>query len=408
MHRLAAVAALLLLPGLAPAKVELLGKASIPGTAADRSGLTDTLKDGTPHNRLGGIGSGIACTGQGNRYVLIADRGPKDGIVPFACRFHEFDIAMRPGAKPAVLPTLVSTTLMKLPSGKQLIGLSSAFDAKNSPDAPRFDPEGVRVGRTGTLFVADEYGPFVCEFDRQGKRLRVLDVPAKFLITKPGATPKEELGRNKSGRGPNRGLEGLAISPDGSKLYAILQSPLLQDRGDKQVPGKFTAVNLRILELPTGEGRPREFVYPMESGEHGVNEILAINDHEFLVLERDNKAGKDARFKKLFKIDIRGATDVSKIDRLPEKGLPDGAKPVAKKAFLDLLDPAFGLAGEQFPEKIEGLAFGPDLPDGRRLLLVTTDNDFKADEPTWFFAFAIDKADLPGYQPQVFDREKPK
>ena len=133
--------------------------------------------------------------------------------------------------------------------------------------------------------------------------------------------------------------------------------------------------------------------------------MLAINDHEFLVLERDNKAGKEAAFKKLFRIDIGGASDVTKVAKLPAKGLPDGVKAVTKKPFLDLLDPAFGLAGKDFPEKIEGMAFGPDLPDGRHLLLVTTDNDMEAKEPTWFFAFAIDKNDLPGFKPQTFDKK---
>jgi hypothetical protein len=40
------------------------------------------------------------------------------------------------------------------------------------------------------------------------------------------------------------------------------------------------------------------------------------------------------------------------------------------------------------------MAFGPDLPDGRKLLLVTSDNDFQAKVPTWIYAFAIDPADL--------------
>jgi hypothetical protein len=93
---------------------------------------------------------------------------------------------------------------------------------------------------------------------------------------------------------------------------------------------------------------------------------------------------------------------VSKVAKLPATGLPAGVKAVTKELFLDLLDPAFGLAGKNSPEKIEGLAFGPDLPDGRHLLLVTTDNDMKADEPTYFFAFAIDKGDLPGFKAQMF------
>jgi len=69
--------------------------------------------------------------------------------------------------------------------------------------------------------------------------------------------------------------------------------------------------------------------------------------------------------------------------------------------FLDLLDPAFGLAGSGFPEKIEGLAFGPDLPDGRHLLLVTSDNDFFANQDSKIFAFAIPQEGLPSFQPQI-------
>ena len=63
--------------------------------------------------------------------------------------------------------------------------------------------------------------------------------------------------------------------------------------------------------------------------------------------------------------------------------------PVRKRVLIDLLDPAFGLAGARFPEKIEGLAFGPNLADGRRLLVVASDNDFDAAEPIRFWFFAV-------------------
>ena len=55
------------------------------------------------------------------------------------------------------------------------------------------------------------------------------------------------------------------------------------------------------------------------------------------------------------------------------------------------------LAGSDFPEKVEGLAFGPDLTDGRRLLIVAIDNDFVAEKPILLHAFAIDRDDLPGF-----------
>ena len=64
------------------------------------------------------------------------------------------------------------------------------------------------------------------------------------------------------------------------------------------------------------------------------------------------------------------------------------------------------IGGEECPEKFEGLAFGPDLPDGRHLLIVTADNDFVATAPFRVYAFAIDRADLPTFQPQKFDFKK--
>jgi hypothetical protein len=389
----------LALSSAAPAKIVLLATGKVPGDATDLSGLKDKLPDGTPHNQLGAMGSAIAWTGDGDRYVMVADRGPKDGAVPFLCRFHTFDIPVKSGDP--IKPRLLSTTLLKAPGGKTYVGLATAF-GDGAKDGLRLDPEGVRVARNGNLFVSDEYGPFVIEFDRDGKELRLLRVPDKFEVAVPGATGDEERKHNKSGRQPNRGMEGLAISPDGRKLYGIMQSVLMQDGDLDPKKGYVVGVNVRILEIDTKTDVTREFVYPLDDAKNGINEILAINDHEFLVLERDNKAGTEAAFKKLFHIDVSGASDVSKVEKLPAKGLLDGVKAVTKKPFLDLLDPVFGLAGKDFPEKVEGIAFGPDLPDGRHLLMVTTDNDMEAKEPTHFFAFAIDKDDLPGFKAQEF------
>jgi hypothetical protein len=160
-------------------------------------------------------------------------------------------------------------------------------------------------------------------------------------------------------------------------------------------------LNTRILEMDVKTGATREFLYQLNDKGYGVNEIVAINDHQFLVVERDGKGGNEAVFKKIFLIDLTNATDISNIEGLPQTGTPGGVTPVTKTEFINLLAPAFGLAGATFPEKIEGLAFGPDLADGRHLLWVTSDNDLNAANPNYFFAFAIDSADLPGFQAQT-------
>ena len=90
---------------------------------------------------------------------------------------------------------------------------------------------------------------------------------------------------------------------------------------------------------------------------------------------------------------------------LPSGALPATITPVKKKLFLDLLAKKFKIADAGCPEKFEGMAFGPNLPDGRRLLLVTADNDFLAEKPFRVYAFALGKSDLPTFQPQQFDKK---
>lgn len=383
------------------ADISLIGSATLPGNSTDRSGLQGQASDGTPQNQLGGL-SGVAYTGVGEEYVHIADRGPKDGASDYICRFHRMTIRVRPGQSPAVVLDLTETTLLTNETGKRFVGSLAALDPIKPSQSLRLDPEGVRLGADGKLFLSDEYGPFLAEFNDKGQRSRVIPIPERFQLKNPAGKPEEELPpRNLQGRIPNRGMEGLAITPDGKKLYGILQSPLIQDGGlDKE--NQRVGLNCRILEVDLASGKTREFVYPLDSPSNGVNEILAVNNTTFLVLERDSLPGKDARFKKVMWIDLNGATDVSKVEALPATKLPTSITPVQKKPFLDLLAKPFGIAGEGCPEKFEGLAFGPDLPDGRHLLIVTADNDFIPEQPLRVYAFAVEARDLPGFVAQQF------
>ena len=113
-----------------------------------------------------------------------------------------------------------------------------------------------------------------------------------------------------------------------------------------------------------------------------------MDDGQFLVIERDGKEGKEATAKRIYQVDLRGATPIEGGECLPANGLSADAC-VKKRLLIDLLDPKFELAGEKFPQKVEGLSFGPTLPDGRRLLVVCTDNDFLSDKASWFYFFAV-------------------
>jgi hypothetical protein len=373
-------------------EIQFLGTAELPPGTIDRSGLTDMLSGKVPHNQLGGL-SALEYSGHDDVYYVLPDRGPVDGGARYHCRWQM--IELKPPAAPNSKGSarVVATTLLTATDGKPLIGLASAFDPHGPDGNHRFDPEGLRLGPSGSVFISDEYGPYVFEFDSTGHQIRALEVPARYSIAHPAATKEGEIEGNKSGRVSNAGFESLAISPDGKRLYALIQLPLLQD-SQRTKKGKVKGLNCRLLEIDIASGRAtRELLYPLEREGNKTSEMLAIDDHRFLVIERDNQTGQNATFKKIVKIDITGATDISEIAALPHKKLPEGVKPVRKSTYIDLLDSRYGLAGPQLAEKQEGLAWGPTLADGRRLLWICVDNDFKPKASCQFYVFAVRQSD---------------
>jgi hypothetical protein len=168
----------------------------------------------------------------------------------------------------------------------------------------------------------------------------------------------------------------------------MLQSAMLDEGGGS---GVFN----RIVAFDTRTARPiAQYAYRMagSSQGRGISALVALSDHEFLVLERNNRGlGVDSTLgsapadwnKKVFRISLAGATDVSNID-LDASGA--AFVPVAKSAapWLDLAagatlaHPALAALGGVAPEKWEGLTIGPRLADGSYLVLAGTDNDYSA------------------------------
>jgi len=386
--------------------ITYIGKTVIPGLSEvkpDKSGLPHTLlEDGKSYqDSFDGFGSGLAYTGVGNRYVLLPDRGPNafkydggesvDNTTSWKTRFHTVDITVtETGDHFDVNLSLKHSSPMVNEAGQNYVGLLT------SPY--RHDPEGIRVAPDGTVWVSDEYGPTIIQFDQLGHRIGALTVPANMLAKQAG-NEAFELQSNQSGRVPNKGAEGLALTPDGHTLIAAMQAPLIQDGGKKGAFSRFM-----VYDLQDRTKAPKQLVYPLDA-KHGISELLAINSHQFLVDERFGKGGPETQAK-LYLIDLNqpGLTDVSNVEALPEKKLPEEIVALKKTEFANIAKllntaPNVFVNEHGFPEKTEGYAFGPDLPDGRHLLLAVNDNDFHDEFPNYVFAFAISKDALPDFQP---------
>jgi hypothetical protein len=409
------------------------------------------------------MGSALAYAGC-NSFVALPDRGPNalvynaavDNTTSYIPRFQALNLSLAPADAGAPLPYVLTpfvteTTLLSsltplyygdgkaygLPNGAPALnsrhkllyyfsGRSDNFDPKKpstNPNNGRFDPEGIRVSNDGRwVFITDEYGPFVYQFDRDsGRRVRAFTLPAKFAVQNQFPVGDSEISGNTSGRVANKGMEGLAITPDGKYLIGAMQSPLLQDGGTNAA---FT----RIAKIDIRSGAVREYAYELTNigtaakPKYGtISEILAINNDEFLVDERDGKGLGDnskAAIKQIFRISLKDAPEVSALSGANQLA----GKAPAKTLFLDVVAAltAHGFAATDIPAKLEGITFGPDIVQNgvtRHTLFVANDNDFLGtfvddghptggDNPNRWFVFAVDESDLPTYKPQPLETTK--
>jgi hypothetical protein len=449
----------------AHAGVDLIAIGAISGSYEDLAFQTAApLENGVPGNRLGGIGSGLAYAG-GTTFLALPDRGPNansynalvDDTVSYIDRFQTLNLSLAPSDPGSALPftltpTLRATTLLSSPTplvygsgaglGYQVDGVtplgagaptlnavdhtryftgrSDNFDPalpSTNPDNARLDPESIRVSRDGkSVFISDEYGPAVYQFDRMtGKRIKSFTLPANLAIANLSPQKSVEIDSNTVGRVTNKGMEGLAITPDGKMLVGIMQANLEQDKKK----------SLRIITIDIQSGATHEYAYKLTDGS-GVSDIVAVNNHQFLVDERDGNGMADtplltdtaspAEVKDLFLIDLDGAQDVTAVSG----DLSSYA--VGKTLFLDMVGKltAAGIDSYLIPSKIEGVAFGQDVVINgvtKHTLYIANDNDFLATiadplklpndptrgtiaNPNQFYVFAFGDEDLPGFVPQ--------
>ena len=219
--------------GAARASVDLIATATIDGELHDLATQTAApLENGVSGDLLGGIGSGLAYAG-GTTFLALPDRGPNavpyaadvDDTVSYIARFQTLNLSLSPTPSEfegkelpfTLTPTLCATTLLSSPtalvygSGAGLFtdddqplgsgvpalnavnhtnyftGRSDNFDPgqlSTYPKDARIDPESIRVSRDGAhVFVSDEYGPYVYEFNREtGRRTRSFTLPDNLAI----------------------------------------------------------------------------------------------------------------------------------------------------------------------------------------------------------------------------------
>lgn len=383
---------------------------------AQRLGTRVWTQDIAPLATIGGV----QVTGSGYGSSLVVKPGTTDTFYGLTDRGPNVDLP--DGSKGEPLPdfhpaigqfklvdgraVLQRSTTLRAADGTPYNGQKSTqadtgetikdLDGTVLPASPYgYDPEGLVALRDGSFWVGDEYGPFITHFDRHGRQL-------ERLSPVDGSLPAELAERE-----PNKGMEGLTVTPDGRTLVGMMQAALNAPDGKKSK--KISA--LRIVTVDLGTRATHQYAYVLhntDGADTTVSEIAALDAHRFLVDERDSKFEPGAN-KKLFRITLDGATDIGRASTVAGSsydaargGLLVGGRsveaiagtgntadttaslqkagitPVGSSLFLDYaglvsaVDPTGGYFGH---DKVEGVA----VLDGGRRVVLSNDSDFGLD-----------------------------
>jgi hypothetical protein len=408
----------------------LVSEVSIWGEATDLTpGVVGSVSN---LNRLGGLGSSISYDPVSQTLWAIPDRGPGDGSLSFESRLQKFHLAVDPVTGALGNLQLQETIRFKTTDGSQVFNGRLPMLPGDDPHVLglAIDPEGLVVTPAGKVYVAEEYGPAIREFElvtangitEARQTAKQFAIPSRYIPMDNTSQPNYVSATPVSGRQSGRGFESLTMTPDGTKLYTAMQSPLTQEGGRN-------SRNIRLAQFDVASGqRTGEFIYQLEtvadvnaripdefnaefkSNQQGrnitPNELFALNDHELLVVERDNRGigtGNATNAdpvlshvgtKRVYRIDLSGATDVSTIDLLSTGALPPGVVPVDKdpNPVLDIQQ-VLSDAGLPIPEKFEGISLVPLTGSRPYALLMAVDNDFSV----------VDVADPVTGEVQFFD-----
>jgi glycerophosphoryl diester phosphodiesterase len=131
--------------------------------------------------------------------------------------------------------------------------------------------------------------------DFSGTGVKVRTQATEDQVRSP-QNPDVLSGEKVSNLGRSKGFEGLAISPDRTKLYPLLEGPVVGD--------PTNALRVYEVDIASSKFQGLRGYYRLESPSNAIGDFTVVNSNEYLVIERDPNQGDAAKFKKIFKVDL--------------------------------------------------------------------------------------------------------
>lgn len=327
---------------------------------------------------VGGL-SGIDYDPAGDRYFIISD----ERSATTASRFYTAKIRIANNEIDTVLFNGVHT--LKMPGGKTFPSLKEGAQEAADPESIRFNPrtrklvwssEGDRAERNGTVNIKD---PWVWEMDLEGNYLDSFTLPANMHVQAVEKGPRV-----------NGVFEGLGFADHYRHLFVSVEEPLYEDGPRADVD--YAGAPVRIIKYDAATRQPiAQYAYLLDAVArkpnpetafrvNGISEIMAVDDHRLLVMERSFSMGNSYCTIKIYEADLRAATDVAGISGLHQN---KSYRPASKKLLLNMNDL------DRYIDNVEGITWGPKLANGHASLLLIADNNFSKEQKTQFFLFEI-------------------
>ncbi|HET6287050.1 MAG TPA: esterase-like activity of phytase family protein [Amycolatopsis sp.] len=329
---------------------------------------------------VGGLSS-IDFDPRTGEYALICD--DRSGINP--ARFYTAKFSL--DAKGLGPVTFTGTKPLLRPDGTPYPPLAKN-DPAQPPNMQTIDPEELRVdpwtgryvwSQEGERSAAARIDPSIREAKRDGAYVRDLPIPANEKMTET-AGPRQNLA-----------LEGLTFAGFGSLVASSVEGPMLQDGPEANTTsGALSRITVqsRFGPVLAQYAYPQEKVFaspnpPGAFATTGISSLLAVDQADptrYLVMERSFVTGVGNKIR-IYEIDTKGATNILKTPSLADA---KKVKPVKKRLLADLAD--FKLSTV---DNVEGMTWGPRLPNGERGLVLVSDDNFSATQVTQFIALAV-------------------
>lgn len=317
-------------------------------------------------NEVGGL-SGIDYNE--GEYYLICDQASKP-------RFYKAEIDLN---KLSIDTVIIQNQIMLDRSGDFL------KEHTMDMESIRFDEINDQILITSEGAIADGKDPAVVRLTPEGKFISAFKLPTQFTAS------GDQKPRN------NGVFEGLAEGIDKKGYWVATELPLEKDG---PAPKFYPTRSLTRITYYDAEDQnaKKQFAYKLEReaklpinffAVNGITELLEYKKDHFLVLERGYAAGYGSHGNtiKVFDVDASNATNTLEMETLKNKKI----KPVTKKLIFNFKSIKKQLT-DKIIDNIEGMCFGPVLPDGKQSLIFISDNNFSSygKQLNQFILFEID------------------